>query len=196
MINIRLADYLRKMIGATLTKDIATNILLLSLPAPNVIDLDAFGCQQVRDIIIRAERVVDVQNEVEPVFCDAWRAIYPDIPYCPELDLLVSRERVGAYFLTTARRAGEIVGIVGVYLNRSELGGHIVGQEHMVYLKPEYRHSKTASVMCRFAERCAAALGAQRMRLSVRTDPRIVEILKAEGYRQTAVEMTKELEAQ
>lgn len=186
-----LAQYLTTRIGVPLSPGMAEEILLLSLPAPT--DgrwRNAPPPVRYRGYTIGAEPVALVAREFEALqqayweeSGDAGRGAAFDM----DVTRFIEREARGQYLLVTVRSpAGEVVGLLGLYLLASTRSDLLIAQEDALYLMPEHRRGHLVSVLLRHAERACWALGADEIRAAATLTVASNHLLRRMGFAHAA----------
>jgi GNAT superfamily N-acetyltransferase len=218
-----LAEALRRMMGATITPEVAHVILrIATMPADDrSIDLAPFAPQPITDgdYVVAAERFRDIVAELHPLhvahFAETER-YRRGLPLVPDYDALVDDERAGGLLQFTLRHRGALVGNLRMYIRcsrhtstlfatREDVRSH----EDTLYVAPEHRGGFLAMSLLRYAEQCLRKLGVIEIRANsklvnnadvlmrrMKYRPDQLQLVKfvGEGYEPFAIEFVKEFD--
>lgn len=166
-------------LGQVLTPEMAAEIELALEHVPdNSIDLAQFGELQHGKYTIKAERFVDIQDELHTLhtlhWCETERARH-GLPLNPDYAAMLTAEKAGRLLQFTARVDGILVGNIRFYVYRDMHTQTLAAKEDTFFLRPEHRKGLTAIHFWKFSEQCLSSIGV----LEVRTDSKV--ILNADG---------------
>lgn len=195
MINEALAAYLRSHLDVPMSRGMAMDILLLSMPRPVPrVQFPALSLDS--GITIRLASIAEEnRDDLISLFRKAWAAIFPREKFSPDIGLLLQRERTGNFVLVLVSRSdGGYVGMAGMYLSVSDMSGDLVASEHLVYLDEDVRRMGVGAQLGRYTESLVSKIGASKIALTVRAGPEIVDVLRREGFDAVGTMMEKRLD--
>lgn len=156
-----------------------------------------FAPEEYGTLVFRAERVVDVVDEIFPLYRAHWEeseAYRHELPFAPGIDMWAGEERAGRFVLVTARKAGRLLGYCQFYVSTSAHTGTKICTEDALYLDPEIRRGLTCKRFVQYAEQCAKSMGAREVRMTVKVTNDIWKLWERSGYAKTGYELVKVLE--
>lgn len=117
---------------------------------------------------IRAERFVEIFEELEPIHAEHWQETEKHrhgLALNPNYDLLFARERAGQLLQFVARAAdGSIAGHVRMYLGTSVHTSTLFAEEDTLFMRPQHRGGYLVVRLLRYAERALRRVGAREIR--------------------------------
>jgi len=163
-----LRGVLSESLGQELTPELAALIESVSrLPQDNPIDPSIFGESEYRGVVFRAEKLVDVLEELKPLHVAHFRETeghHHHLKLEPDYEDMLMRERAGRLVQFTARREGELVGHIRMNVVPSIHFDCTTATEEVLYLSPEVRKGFTAVRFIQFVEESMRAIGVEEIR--------------------------------
>lgn len=156
-----------------------------------------FPPEEHAGVVFRAERVVDIADEILPLYQAHWEeseAYRHGLPFCPGFELWASEEKAGRFILFTARKDGVLLGYCQAYVSVSAHTGTKICTEDALYLDPEIRKGLTCKRLVQYAERSVKLLGVREVRMTVKVTNDIWKLWERAGYAKTGYELVKVLE--
>lgn len=102
---------------------------------------------------------------------------------------------LGRYVVFTARLADVLVGNCAMHLFESMHTKTLGAKEDTLFVVPEHRVGRMPWKFIDYVERVLKAIGASEIYITAKMGTRSLRIFEARGYRQTAIEYHKLLEA-
>lgn len=152
---------------------------------------------------VRQEPFADTYAEIEPLY----RAHYAEMterleglgqkvsPYNPRLNEYRDAAAKGYLLTFILRHDGAPVGYMNVYLTSDMHNGDLIAQEDTVYVLKGHRNGVGKQFvkygLARLRER-----GVKRLQVSALTDLRVAKMWKRMGFREVAVQMVYDFEAE
>lgn len=182
-------------IGKVLTPELACEIeIAATAPDGQAIDPQAFGEVEHDGYVIRAERMVEILPELHPLHELHWQeteAYRHGFDLNPDYLRYQSIERAGGLIQFTARKGGELVGNLRLFLSQSLHTQTSLVTEDTIFLKPEHRGGFLSMAMLRFAEQAVVSLGAQEIRSNSKLVNRADVLMRRMKYRPFAIQFAK-----
>jgi GNAT superfamily N-acetyltransferase len=94
-----------------------------------------------------------------------------------------------------ARFKGKAVGYLSIYFSRDHRTGEMVASDDSLFVAPGHRNG-LGSRLVRFAIGQATKVGAARILINAGGDARVASLLRRIGFKQTAIEMTYDLQGE
>lgn len=185
-------------LGQVLTPDVARALEIAALSFPDQShDPAKFGQATCGTVTLQAERLADVIPELHVLHEAHWaeterhrHGLALDLDY----DAMLADERAGTLVQFTARKAGQLVGNLRVYIRSSRHTQTRFAFEDTLYLLPEHRGGRTAIRLIEFAERAMASIGVFEFRATAKLLNRTADLMQHLGYKPVATELVKFLE--
>lgn len=174
-------------IGQTLTPGAAESILLQFQPEGHPIDLSAIEPQRCGVLTFRAERLLDIIEEMKVLHEMHWRetehhrhaeGLHMDY------DALALEEQRGTMIQFTARDGDKLVGNFRLYLRRDRHTGVRFAAEDTLYLMPEYRRGRNALRFLDYPREPLRAMGYRKFEADVKdVNPAAGRLLEHRGFK-------------
>lgn len=202
MLDLAVVEQLRAVlashVGQKLTPELCQLIDATARAEPDLgIDLRQFPAVALGDASLQVERFEDLIEELEPLHQAHWLETEKHrhgLDLAPNYALLLSRERQGGLLQFTARRSGELVGHVRMYLGRSTHTCTLYAEEDTLYIKPEHRGGFLAIRLLRYAEACLKQVGVREIRADSKLLNHADVLMKRLGYTPVALKFHKFIE--
>lgn len=182
-------------IGKVLTPELACEIeLAASAPQGNAIDPASFGETEHDGYVIRAERMADILPELHQLHVLHWsetEGFRHGLALNPDYLRYQAIERAGGLIQFTARKGGELVGNLRLFLSDSLHTQTSLVTEDTIFLKPEHRGGFLSMAMLRFAEQVVVSLGAQEIRSNSKLVNRADVLMRRMKYQPFAIQFAK-----
>lgn len=188
-------------LGKVLTPELAVQIELaargVAAPQDRSLNLDAFGTAQCGSVVLAAERLADILPEMHELHKAHWAETERHrhgLVMAPDYDAMVADERAGQMVQFTARRDGQLIGNLRMYIRWSRHTSTRFAVEDTLYLRPEFRVGRTAVRMIEFVHRSMASIGVYEIQATAKLVNRTADLLMHLGYKPVATELVKFLE--
>lgn len=202
MLDLAAVDQLRALlarhVGQPLTVELCQLIDATARAEPDLaIDVRQFEPQQAGDATLQVERFEALLEELEPLHAAHWQETEKHrhgLALRPNYALLLSRERSGGLMQFTARRGGQLVGHVRMYLGKSTHTSTLYAEEDTLFILPAHRGGTLVLSLMRYAERCLRAVGVREIRADSKLVNRADVLMRRLGYTPVALKFHKFLE--
>lgn len=187
-----------KYLGQTITPEIAAAIEVEAFSAPDEsIDPTRFAPKTCGSIVFAVESFRAIVQELHPLHEEHWKqteGFRHHIPLNPDYQALRADERAGGMVQITARREGELVGHLRLYLRKSRHTQTLVATEDAMYLQPDVRGGRTAMRMVEYSEGVLRVLGVTSATCTAKLVNGTARFFEGMGYKPVATELVKFLE--
>ena len=125
-------------------------------------------------MIIRHECLANVKEDIKPLLDKHWQETEPNqktIALNPDWEQYALLDQAGILRVFTARDNKKLVGYCVVMISKSiHHKDHTFASTDVIYIKPEYRQSKTGSDLIKYAEEHCIEQGVSLMTLNMKTE--------------------------
>jgi len=191
----QIRQVLSEHIGKVLTPDLACDIeLAATSPQESPINPVSFGETEHDGYEIRAERMADILPELHPLHEAHWQeteGYRHGFSLNPDYLRYQAIERAGGLIQFTARKDGELVGNLRLFMSESLHTQTSLVTEDTIFLKPEHRGGFLAMAMLRFGEDAVRSLGAQEIRSNSKLVNRADVLMRRMKYEPFAIQFAK-----
>ena len=189
-----LRQVLSENIGKVLTPELACAVELAAVTPAEPIRPESFGFVSYQGYEIRAERFADILPELHQLHVLHWNeteGYRHGLALNPDYLRYQAIERAGGLIQFTARKGGELVGNLRLFLSESLHTQTSLVTEDTIFLKPEHRGGLLAMAMLRFAEQVVVSLGAQEIRSNSKLVNRADVLMRRMKYQPFAIQFAK-----
>lgn len=182
-------------VGQPLTADLCQRIdAAARAEVDRSIDLSQFRPQTAAGATLQVERFEDLLEELTPLHRAHWQETEKHrhgLALAPNYALLMSRERSGGLLQFTARRDGELIGHVRMYLGKSTHTSTLYAEEDTLFILPAHRGGTLVLSLMRYAERCLRDVGVREIRADSKLVNRADVLMRRLGYTPVALKFHK-----
>lgn len=184
-------------LGEVLTPDVAAAIEVGAYETPDLsIDPAQFGALYRLGLLIQAERLRDIVDELHPLHQAHWLETEKHrhgLPLAPDYAGMLADERSGRLIQFTARNEADykLVGNLRMYVGTSRHSGTKFAREDTLYLSPEVRGGFSALTLMRFAERALLACGVREIRADSKLINKADVLMRRLGYEPVSLQFVK-----
>lgn len=202
MLDLAAVDQLRALlarhVGQPLTVELCQLIDATARAEPDLaIDVRQFEPQQAGDATLQVERFEALLEELEPLHAAHWQETEKHrhgLALRPNYALLLSRERSGGLLQFTARRGGQLVGHVRMYVQRSVHTSTLYAEEDTLFIRSSDRGGFLAVRLLRYVEQCLKQIGVKEIRADSKLVNKADVLMRRLGYRPVALKFHKFIE--
>lgn len=198
--NADLVSYLKSHIGQPLSPEIAADICMFADQIPTLIypeKIERIQPEQCGEFTFAVEKIDEIAEEVKPLHQAHWtetEAHRHGLELKPDYETFARYERAGRYLLFTLRSEGRLLGSCAMYLDKSTHTQTIIATEDTLYLLPQARQGRVASLFVNYVERSLHRLGAREICITVKTVNKAGRFFSMLGYKHVENGLTKVLE--
>lgn len=182
-------------LGEVLTPDVAAAIEVGAYETPDLsIDPAQFGALYRLGLLIQAERLRDIVDELHPLHQAHWLETEKHrhgLALAPDYGAMLDDERAGRLIQFTARDAGELVGNLRMYVGTSRHTGTKFAHEDTLYLSLKVRGGFAALALMRFAEQSLLSIGVREIRADSKLINNADVLMRRLGYEPVALQFVK-----
>lgn len=163
----QIAIILAKNIGQVLTMDLATEIAVAICEcADATVDVSKFKQETYKGYQFQCELLRDILPDMHKLHVQHYAEVEVEkagLTFNPDYDRLLDIEKRGGLLQFTARKNGELIGNMRIYVSKSTHTQTMICSEDTFYIVPEHRGGFTAVRFWQYVERCCIDHGAREI---------------------------------
>lgn len=181
-------------LGQVLTPELACAIEVEAAARPQLFDPVQFGCAEHDGYAIQAERMADIISELHVLHQAHWletEKYRHGLELNPDYARYCAIEAAGGLVQFTARKGGQLVGSMRMFLANSLHTQTPVATEDTIFISPAHRGGFLVMALLRFAEAALLSIGVREIRSNSKLVNRADVLLRRIGYEPFAIQMVK-----
>lgn len=184
-----------KYLGQVLTPEVAREVVIEIDAGPNaLIDISQFAPLEYKGYVIQAERFADIIPELHILHERHWsetESYMAGVPMNPDYERAKKLERNGVLLQCTARKDGDLVANMRVYIGTSIHTQTLYCHEDTFYVLPEHRGGFLAVRLWQYVERAVIALGVRQITFDSKTSNRADSMARYLKYQAVGIKFSK-----
>lgn len=181
-------------LGQVLTPELACAIEVESATHHQAFDPAQFGHTERDGYSIQAERMAGIVHELHALHEAHWletEKYRHGLELNPDYARYLAIEASGGLIQFTARKDGQLVGNMRMFLANSLHTQTPVATEDTIFISPAHRGGFLVMAMLRFAETALLSIGVREIRSNSKLVNRADVLLRRMGYEPFAIQMVK-----